>query len=323
MSFLNNLSGAGPSNYQKTAWNTLNGIGTGAANTGFNFLGSSQQNFQPPTSYYASILSGNPASVAGALSPEISSLQSGYANNRAALDQFAPMGGGRAEAMAQLPFQKAGAITNLISGARQNAAQGLTNIAGQQGGIGTSLLGVGANAAGTFGQQATNQNIFQYGANSALGNAIGQILRNLLGGKGGGGGGGGGGGTWALPSAIGGSIAPTTNPGGLTMDQYPLGTMNVGPQQAPGGTTDSSFNPYTSTPVPLTDGSTGTVGQFDPNTGLNYVLDSNGNTVMDNWGVPVLVDPTTLGGDQFINPDPLSYFYDTNNFGINGGDYSA
>ena len=180
MSFLSNLFGGGPSNNQKTANNQLNGAANAGINTGLSYLGNSQQAFQAPTSYYSSILSGNPASVAGALSPEISALNSGYANNRVALDQFAPMGGGRAEAMAQLPFQRSGAITNLIAQERANAAQGLTGLGTTQGAIGQSLLGTGVQAANAFDVNAAQQHLLQQQTGMGIGSAIGNLLTGGL-----------------------------------------------------------------------------------------------------------------------------------------------
>lgn len=180
MSFLSSIFGGGPNNNQKVANNQLNAAAQNASNTGMGYLTNSATNFQAPTSYYSSILSGNPADVAGALSPQISQLNSAYAGARAQNDQFAPMGGGRAEMAANLPYQKAGAITNLISGARQNAAQGLTNIAGTQGSLGSSLLGTSASAADAFDKNAGNQMQFQYGAGLGAGGGIAQLIAPFL-----------------------------------------------------------------------------------------------------------------------------------------------
>lgn len=179
MSFLGKLFGAGPDNYQKTAYNQLNAASQNASNTGMGFLGDSSTNFKAPTSYYSSILSGNPASVSEALAPQINQLQSAFQQNKQQVDQFAPMGGGRSALYAQLPFQKASAITNLISQARQNAAQGLSNIAGTEGGLGANLLGVSAGAAGASGQQAGISHQFEYNSGNQIGQAIGAMIAGL------------------------------------------------------------------------------------------------------------------------------------------------
>jgi hypothetical protein len=179
MSFLGKLFGAGPDNYQKTSYNQLNAASQNASNTGMGYLADSSTNFKPPVSYYSSILSGNPADVAGAVAPQINQIQGAYQQNKQQVDQFAPMGGGRAALSAQLPYQKTSAITNLISQARQNAAQGLTNIAGTEGGIGSSLLGVSAGAAGSAGGLAFDQHKFDYNAGNNIGQAIGAMIAGL------------------------------------------------------------------------------------------------------------------------------------------------
>jgi len=179
MSFLGKLFGAGPDNYQKTAYNQLNAASQNASNTGMGFLGDSSTSFKAPTSYYSSILSGNPSDVAGALSPQINQLQGAYQQARQQVDQFAPMGGGRAALSAQLPYQKASAVTNMISQARQNAAQGLSNIAGTEGGIGSSLLGISAGAAGSSGGLALDQHKFDYNAGNGIGQAIGALIAGI------------------------------------------------------------------------------------------------------------------------------------------------
>lgn len=260
------------------------------------FLGNSDTNFKAPTSYYSSILSGNPASVAGALSPEISQLQSAYQQNKQQVDQFAPMGGGRASFMAQLPFQRASAVTNLISGARQDAAKGLTGIAGTQGALGSSLLGVGTQAAGAFGNQATTQNLADYLHSSATGSALSQMLINALKnnptvgkvlskipGLGGGtsapsGGGGGGGGSIYNPASD-----PFGGSGGAPTGNYDESGIPVG-----------SNSPSTSSDV---------TGYYDPATGATF--DSNGNPVSLNPYGSIYDNP--WGGD----PNPFN----------TGGDY--
>jgi hypothetical protein len=183
MSFLSNLFGGGPNNNQKTANNQLNANAQNASNTGMAYLGNSATNFQAPTSYYASILSGNPSSVAGALSPEINQLGSAYQQQKQQVDQFAPMGGGRAALSAQLPYQQAGAITNMISQARQNAASGLTGIAGTEGALGQGLLGTSTTAASAFDQNAYLQHMLQQQTGLGVGSAIGSLLTGGLLGK--------------------------------------------------------------------------------------------------------------------------------------------
>jgi hypothetical protein len=179
MSFLGNLFGGGPSNNQKQANNLLNSAAETGLNVGGNFLRSSQNAFQAPTSYYSSILSGNPAAVSGALAPELSQLNAGYRNARTQLDQFAPMGGGRASMISQLPFEQQSAITNLIAQQRALAAQGLTGIGGTMGGIGANLVGIGTNAAGIMGSQAFEQALRNQQVGQSVGQGIGSIIAGM------------------------------------------------------------------------------------------------------------------------------------------------
>ncbi len=143
------------------------------------FLGDSQKAFQAPSSYYSSILSGNSADVAGALAPQITQLNSGFDQARRQVDQFAPMGGGRSSTMANAPFQQASAITNLISNARAQAAQGLAGIGSAEGGLGANLFGLSNNAAGDLGTLSTNQQQFSYNAGAKIGQGIGAMIAGL------------------------------------------------------------------------------------------------------------------------------------------------
>lgn len=179
MSFLGNLFGAGPNSTQQNANTQLQTNASNAGNTGMGFLGNAGKAFEAPTSYYSSILSGNPADIAGALSPQISQLNTGFNNARRQVDQFAPMGGGRSSTLANAPFQQASAITNLISQARANAAQGLTGIAGTEGGLGANLLGVSNTGAAELGNLSTQQQQFQYQQNQLTGQAIGRMIAGL------------------------------------------------------------------------------------------------------------------------------------------------
>ena len=124
-----------------------------------------------PASYYSSILSGNPAAVSGALSPEISQLSSGFSQARKQLDQFGPMGGGRSAQMAQLPFQQQGAITNLISGARNNAAGALAGLGVQEQQLGLSGQSMGAQLLNAILGQMNDgrgQDVTEQGQNKAM-----------------------------------------------------------------------------------------------------------------------------------------------------------
>src|ERR1700690_2771485 len=61
-----------------------------------------------PLNFFQALLSGDRNTIMSALSPEISSLTASYDTGRATAESFAPRGGGRAAALEELPFQKAG-----------------------------------------------------------------------------------------------------------------------------------------------------------------------------------------------------------------------
>lgn len=184
-------------------------------NYGMNNLNTASNAINPALNYWTNVLAGGPE-AALALSPEIQQIRASSEAAKRQLATTGPMGGGRASAMAQLPFQQGTAISNLYSQARPAAASalatqgipaltgisnaynslaGTTNQAGAaQGGIGaglssnvfSGLLGAG-NAAGNnaanllsygLGRSAQNQQ------NAAgFGGGITNILNSLPWGK--------------------------------------------------------------------------------------------------------------------------------------------
>jgi hypothetical protein len=173
MGFLAGIFGSGTkqasSGQQGNAYNSLDRISQAANQTGTNLFNNAQNLFQsastalsPALSYYTSILSGNPSATMQAISPTIQASNAQYQGARNALDLYAPMGGGRAAALANLPFQQAATNANLLSQARNQAAMALPGIAGVYGGLGGT--------EGELGNQLFNTSIF---ANNSL-------LRNQL-----------------------------------------------------------------------------------------------------------------------------------------------
>jgi hypothetical protein len=137
--------------------------------------------------FWGNILSGNRGAMAQALSPEIQSATSGFEQQRRALDQFAPMGGGRAAQGAALPYREAGQISNLIATLRPQAAQ-------QQGQLGLNEQQLGGNMMQTILQALLGrrgQNVQMDIANrqaltSGLESLMGDITRGYIAGMGGG-----------------------------------------------------------------------------------------------------------------------------------------
>jgi hypothetical protein len=127
--------------------------------------------------FYSGILGGNRADISSILSPEISNIQSGYRNAAKNIGTFAPQGGGMTSLLSELPFHETGDITNLISGARTNAANALSSLAGQLTG---EAQGFANTAEGAFGADI---NALLGRANQAipLQQQLGQGMANMFG----------------------------------------------------------------------------------------------------------------------------------------------
>ena len=98
----------------------------------------------PVQDFLSRLLSGDKATTAQAIGPQANTVLEQYESARQTALQGAPRGGGRGQTLAQIPFQKAGAISSLIQKTIPTATEGLTRLAGIEGGIGTSLAATGA-----------------------------------------------------------------------------------------------------------------------------------------------------------------------------------
>jgi hypothetical protein len=99
-------------------------------------LGAAGQEFGQVAPYYSGILSGNKADIMSQLAPEISTIQGQDKQAAKNIAEFTPQGGGQTAELSELPFTQSGQITNLMSQAQQQAAQGLAGLAGAQGQLG-------------------------------------------------------------------------------------------------------------------------------------------------------------------------------------------
>lgn len=118
---------------------------------GETFLNQASNALNPAADYYGSILSGNRASMMDAAAPEIQNINANYNQAQRQAGMFAPMGGGRANLLAQLPLQRAGAVGTMFQTVRPQAAQGMINVgnargnlAGITGGMASSMGNIGA-----------------------------------------------------------------------------------------------------------------------------------------------------------------------------------
>lgn len=165
--------------------NLLKQAGGEQYTSGRNRIEEGQQTLNPAESYFRRLLSGDQNELMSAVAPEIDNISSNFAAVRRMIaDQ--PRGGGKTSVLAQLPVQQAQSVSNLISGARRQAPEGLQAISNARTGAGIAQMGQGLNAAGTsaslglYGRQQDIQNSWktffkQLGLNAAqgLGEAIG------------------------------------------------------------------------------------------------------------------------------------------------------
>jgi len=129
-----------------------------STNTGNDLLTSAQGAFKPAQDYWQAILHGGPQAFQ-AISPTVQASNAAYNQAKTSLSNFAPMGGGRASQLQQLPFQQAGAIGNMFSQLQPQAAQQLANLGTAQGGLGTSLSNANTSLAGGLVNSLGNQNL--------------------------------------------------------------------------------------------------------------------------------------------------------------------
>lgn len=145
---------------------------------GETFLNQASNALNPAADYYGNILSGNRASMMDAAAPEIQNINANYNQAQRQAGMFAPMGGGRANLLAQLPLQRAGAVGTLFQTIRPQAAQGLINVGNARG----ALAGITGNMASSMGNigaglsTSTLANLLNFGQG---GTATGSALANF------------------------------------------------------------------------------------------------------------------------------------------------
>jgi len=146
--------------------------------TGMNFLNRFSSTLGAPTNYFQSLLSGNQATTTAALAPDINRIQAQTRGATQAASTLTPRGAGRSSVLFNLPQQAASEVSGLFNTVRPQAAQGLTQIAGMQGDVGSNLMNTGTGlmgaaasfmpgnvssipTTGALGAQATQANILR------------------------------------------------------------------------------------------------------------------------------------------------------------------
>ena len=115
----------------------------------------------PALSFLTNLVQGNQADIAQAAQPEIDTITQQFDQIRN-LISLQPRGGGKATALAEAPFQKAGDIQRTEAGLRSQAV-------GQLSGLGTSLaqIGLGQSNVG-LSESGLGLNLEQLATNTAL-----------------------------------------------------------------------------------------------------------------------------------------------------------
>lgn len=160
--------------------------------------------YGPPLDYWMKILAANRPELMSLLAPEVGRISMGYDQAAQSLSKFAPMGGGRAALLSELPFQKSRDISTLFQTARPTAAAAIPGIASSMVSGGTQAMYPLGNLMNFMLQKQAQQ----YETGKEVGGGIMDIISKLFGGKGSGGGSskppststGGGGGGGSSPS---------------------------------------------------------------------------------------------------------------------------
>lgn len=123
------------------------------------FLSTGRESYQPAIDYWSKLLSGDRQTINEAVGPETTRIAQNYEGAKTAATQFAPMGGGRSQLLAEIPFQRGRDISALISSLRPEAAKQLSAIAQQLSAMGLDaeqiinsiMSGIGERGRGLLG----------------------------------------------------------------------------------------------------------------------------------------------------------------------------
>jgi hypothetical protein len=138
---------------------------------------------QSAGNYWSSLMKGGTAAQQ-AVAPFAEQISSGYKGAEQSIRNFAPMGGERNLALAQLPMQRSSDLARLYAGVGPAAATNLGNLAIGQGGLGANFGGVGSSAGSSLANLAGQQAAGKGGALGGLGAGLGSFMgRTKLAGK--------------------------------------------------------------------------------------------------------------------------------------------
>lgn len=142
-----------------------------------------------PANYYTQILSGNRTATAAAAQPATEAATSAAdAAKRQIATSGTSRGGGTAGTNQQIDDSTRKAITDAVFQAKPAAAQGLTQVAGVESGIGAtelqaalSSLGLASSSASSIGNIATNARSTDLQQQNAIGSGIANVALAFLG----------------------------------------------------------------------------------------------------------------------------------------------
>ena len=103
----------------------------------------------PVQTMLSRLLGGDKAETARAIGPQAGTVLSQFESARQAATQNAPRGGARNVQLASVPFQKAGAVSELVQKTIPTAVEGLTRLSGQEAQTGAQLASTAAAAGGS------------------------------------------------------------------------------------------------------------------------------------------------------------------------------
>src|SRR5215472_11401297 len=182
---LSNLAGTSVPGFLQAGGNLL-GTGTGVTQGGLGLsgvgFGTTQEalkTLQPSIDYYNKLLSGDPAAMTQALSPEADLIAKNTAMAADLTSRGGAQGGLTASTQANLPYAQAAQIGNAALALRPGAAQGLERTSAAQAGIGAEQAGIGQGVSqtglglGQLGTVLTGQGL------QTLQNTIADVLSKM------------------------------------------------------------------------------------------------------------------------------------------------
>lgn len=146
------VTGDSLTQFLRSTSNLMGSSGAGALQQGGNVFSNALSSFEAPFNYYSNILAGDPAATSAAIAPDVANIDKVFGGAEKSVGQGAARGGFRSASMAELPFQKAGSISESVLKQRGGAAAALTQISQMIAALGASQEGLGAGLLGATEQ---------------------------------------------------------------------------------------------------------------------------------------------------------------------------